>query len=129
MLCPVCQVPLLVVERDGIEVDYCLACRGLWFDSGEVELLAEKLELEAPLLSGPVIESDEKPRRCPRCDLRMKKIQVAGLDMVADGCPNGEGLWLDRGELRTVLSRSTAGSTEGTSAVVSFLGEVFGRTP
>ena len=42
MECPVCRIALVVVEREGIELDWCVTCRGLWFDEGELELLAEK---------------------------------------------------------------------------------------
>ena len=42
MNCPACKTTLVVVEREGIEIDWCLNCRGLWFDEGELELLGEK---------------------------------------------------------------------------------------
>ena len=42
MRCPECRIPLVVVEREGIEIDWCLECRGMWFDEGELELLGEK---------------------------------------------------------------------------------------
>lgn len=43
MDCPVCKKSLIVVERDNIELDYCIACKGFWFDAGELGLLAEKI--------------------------------------------------------------------------------------
>ena len=43
MDCPICKVPLIVVERHKIEIDYCISCKGFWFDTGEIELLSELL--------------------------------------------------------------------------------------
>lgn len=40
MLCPKCHDQVLViVERQGIEIDYCPGCRGVWLDRGELEKL------------------------------------------------------------------------------------------
>lgn len=40
MICPKCHDQVLVVvDRDGIEVDYCGGCRGVWLDRGELEKL------------------------------------------------------------------------------------------
>lgn len=106
-------------------MDYCMQCKGLWFDSGEIELLAEKLALQAPLLGGPFVESAERQRRCPRCDLRMKHVMIAELsEVTTEGCPANHGIWLDRGELGKLLSARRDDSTNAGSAVVSFLGEV-----
>ncbi len=43
MNCPVCKnVNLLMSERQGIEIDYCPNCRGVWLDRGELDKLIEK---------------------------------------------------------------------------------------
>ena len=43
MHCPVCKDPQLVIsERQGIEIDYCPSCRGVWLDRGELDKLIEK---------------------------------------------------------------------------------------
>lgn len=42
MLCPVCQETLLMTDRQGVEIDYCPKCRGIWLDRGELEKLVEK---------------------------------------------------------------------------------------
>ena len=41
MKCPVCKTPdLLMSDRQGIEIDYCGTCRGVWLDRGELHMLA-----------------------------------------------------------------------------------------
>ncbi|MBX2893577.1 MAG: zf-TFIIB domain-containing protein [Saprospiraceae bacterium] len=37
MLCPLCKIPLQAAERHGVEIDYCLQCRGVWLDRGELD--------------------------------------------------------------------------------------------
>ena len=42
MNCPVCRVPLAMSERQGIEIDYCPQCRGVWLDRGELDKIIER---------------------------------------------------------------------------------------
>jgi len=42
MQCPVCRVPLAMSERQGIEIDYCPQCRGVWLDRGELDKIVER---------------------------------------------------------------------------------------
>ncbi|MHC1775364.1 MAG: zf-TFIIB domain-containing protein [Lentimicrobium sp.] len=45
MNCPNCNVPLVMSERQGIEIDYCPDCRGIWLDRGELDKIIEKSTL------------------------------------------------------------------------------------
>ena len=42
MQCPICSVELVMSERQGIEIDYCPKCRGVWLDRGELDKIIEK---------------------------------------------------------------------------------------
>ncbi len=42
MKCPICNVDLVMGEREGIEIDYCPKCRGVWLDSGELDKIIER---------------------------------------------------------------------------------------
>lgn len=42
MPCPVCQVPLNMTDRQGVEIDYCPQCRGVWLDRGELDKIIER---------------------------------------------------------------------------------------
>ena len=42
MLCPTCKTPLTMSERQGIEIDYCAGCRGVWLDRGELDKIIER---------------------------------------------------------------------------------------
>lgn len=44
LLCPSCRVDLVMSERQGIEIDYCPQCRGVWLDRGELDKIIERSE-------------------------------------------------------------------------------------
>lgn len=48
MPCPVCKVPLVMSERQGVEIDYCPQCRGVWLDRGELDKIIERSAADAP---------------------------------------------------------------------------------
>lgn len=47
MPCPVCAVPLAMSERQGVEIDYCPQCRGVWLDRGELDKIVEHSSRDA----------------------------------------------------------------------------------
>jgi uncharacterized protein len=45
MKCPVCLTPdLLMTVRQGVEIDYCPTCRGIWLDRGELDKLMRQMQ-------------------------------------------------------------------------------------
>jgi len=42
MACPLDRTPLVMAERQGIEIDYCPTCRGVWLDRGELDKIVER---------------------------------------------------------------------------------------
>lgn len=45
MKCPIDNANLAITERQGVEIDYCPLCRGVWLDRGELDKIIEKSEL------------------------------------------------------------------------------------
>lgn len=43
MICPLDKSELKMSDRQGIEIDYCPQCRGVWLDRGELDKIIEKL--------------------------------------------------------------------------------------
>ncbi|MFZ4440614.1 MAG: zf-TFIIB domain-containing protein [Syntrophales bacterium] len=62
MNCPTCNVTLQISERQGIEIDYCPQCRGIWLDRGELDKIIERAALEMPSRQMPS-PSRETPSR------------------------------------------------------------------
>ena len=42
MDCPIDGATLLMSERQGVEIDYCPQCRGVWLDRGELDKLLQR---------------------------------------------------------------------------------------
>ena len=117
---------MIVVEFQGVELDYCVRCQGVWLDAGELELICEqagagagRLEsvLDAPVNPMPT------PRPCPRCSRKLQALTLATEPPVeVDRCPAGHGLWLDGGELGTIVKSLTR---QEDAVVARFLGGLF----
>lgn len=68
MSCPVCRVPLAMSDRQGIEIDYCPQCRGVWLDRGELDKIIERSAppaAAAPPAAQPVQQAPAAPPPAP----------------------------------------------------------------
>jgi uncharacterized protein len=132
MKCPIDKSDMIVVEHHKIELDFCLKCSGVWFDSGELDLLISALKSEGAglshndLLTPQEAKVTETKRKCPICGRKMDKVWIGREPRVLiDKCPIGDGLWFDGGELHQALHQM---ETPGSKDVLSFLGEAFQGT-
>ena len=70
MKCPVCaDTNLVMSERQGIEIDYCPQCRGIWLDRGELDKLIERtiaaMPATAPQHQAQVVPPPAQPGYYP----------------------------------------------------------------
>lgn len=71
MQCPVCRVPLAMSDRQGIEIDYCPQCRGVWLDRGELDKIIERSAPAQPAPAAAPPPRQQEPQRSyhePRYD-------------------------------------------------------------
>jgi Zn-finger nucleic acid-binding protein len=69
MKCPTCpDVTLSMTNREGIEIDYCPTCRGVWLDRGELDKIIER-SMGSPSQIGEAPQAVD-PRIDPRTDPR-----------------------------------------------------------
>jgi len=65
MKCPSCpDTTLVMADRQGVEIDYCPACRGIWLDRGELDKLLDRAAaVTAPSApaAAPVSRSRQQP--------------------------------------------------------------------
>lgn len=55
MKCPICaDTPLVMAERQGVEIDYCPACRGIWLDRGVLDKLLDRAAVATPSSTAPL---------------------------------------------------------------------------
>jgi Zn-finger nucleic acid-binding protein len=134
MICPVCRKGALIVEYNNIELDYCPKCEGVWFDSGELELLLESAGLGDyrsyldGMINAPETATSEKKRKCPICRRKMKKTYIdEGKNTLVDVCHRGDGIWFDKGEVQSLVNKLVIKSPakSASSNLLSFVGDMF----
>jgi Zn-finger nucleic acid-binding protein len=107
--CPRDGARLVSVDLDGLHLDTCPVCAGLWFDLGELRR-AEELEdhdlhwLEFTLWRDEgSFELTPTPMRCPRCSERLGSALYHDTGVLVHMCPSCEGTWLDHGDLEFIV--------------------------
>lgn len=61
MRCPVDNETLVMADRNGVEIDYCPKCRGVWLDRGELDKIIERAGLSAPPPAQAPSRGDARP--------------------------------------------------------------------
>ena len=124
--CPRCDsVDLEEVEVDGVLIDRCVQCAGLWFDHNEINQIVD-MTPSAKLVDSviPPPAAAVESLICPRCEgvaLRRYRIGGNGSLLLVYRCASCSGSWMDRGQLRQVEDPRIAESLK------KHLGLVFGK--
>jgi uncharacterized protein len=112
MRCVKCDGALVAVRIDGIDVDQCNACAGIWFDAHELERVLRRPHIEPILNQARANAVDDARRgRCPRCRGEGYLVRIASSKaaMHIDTCATCGGKWLDGGEI-DLLRKATRGA-------------------
>ncbi|MDH4047713.1 MAG: MFS transporter [Gammaproteobacteria bacterium] len=110
MRCPKCRSDMEQVVHDGIEIDRCTNCNGIWFDVGEAEQLRNKQAAAA-------IDTGDSKRgqrgnnidryRCPRCSGAMVRMVDPGQRHIwYETCGSCHGSFFDAGEFKDLSELS-----------------------
>lgn len=94
--CPRDGTALLEIDRDGVAVDRCGSCGGIWFDAKELKRVAQDREVEQ-LATRVTDYSPPSAFACPRC--RGACVRAFCAEVEVDTCADCRGVWLDAGEL------------------------------
>ncbi|HMN24033.1 MAG: zf-TFIIB domain-containing protein [Ignavibacteriaceae bacterium] len=124
MNCPVCKNSMVILELNQVEIDYCSACKGIWFDRGELDLIFSTSDKKEIVKSFSIKKDfNEVKRRCPICKRRMDKIEFENTGIILDRCSNNHGLWFDRGELKALLKSAE----DNNNKIIDLLRDMFGE--
>ena len=104
MKCPNCDAELVQKKRDGIEMEVCPSCEGMWLSSQELAQLEDEVfdfgdDEKGSLMLG----SEATARKCPQCGKLMKSFQYRLYDLEMDFCEDQHGYWLEADEDKRVL--------------------------
>ncbi len=75
MNCPKCNVALSMTDRQGVEIDFCPQCRGIWLDRGELDKIIERagLAMAPPPAAAPIpLSGAPPPIPTPQRDYRRR---------------------------------------------------------
>ena len=107
MQCPKCESQTLTQFKvEGVSVDRCASCDGIWFDAEELsQLLSEDAKNVAALNRGGVQpQLDGKRGHCPRDGSELLRVYSAvDRSVIIDACGECRGMWLDGGEFKKLF--------------------------
>jgi Zn-finger nucleic acid-binding protein len=104
MKCPKCDVDLVAAKRDGIEVEVCPTCQGMWLTRQDLEHLEdEAFHLGDREKGSLVFSSTPTDLKCPECGEPMRRFAYRLYDLDLEFCAAGHGFWLDADEDKRVL--------------------------
>ena len=111
MTCPDCGKMLAERRMRGERLDLCAACRGLWFDRGELATVINALVNEVPEHDRLATERRQAVRPpsefrgdCPRCGSPLRQFNYAyDSNIFVARCPECSGVWVRRGQLRQLV--------------------------
>ena len=101
MNCAKCNMELKKEFIEGIELDVCPKCSGIWFDFNELsEILDKPFQKSLKNHKNNNQDHDLKRASCPKCGVAGKMINVIDLkkNTHLDSCIICNGIWLDGGE-------------------------------
>ena len=113
MNCPHCSISLVPEAHEGITIDRCRACGGVWLDAGELTHIVETREVAIPrkvvreTLSFATTGVSQREARtlvaCPKCHVPMETTNYDYTSgVIINHCGAGHGNWLDATELEKV---------------------------
>ncbi len=111
MKCPKClDHSLEPVDIDGLVVDYCEACEGIFYDEDELQkLILDTYHDEVDIIKKVIkIATDhtlhESRKICPKDHTIMNNVNFpVGSDIIIDICPTCHSIWTDRNETQKIL--------------------------
>lgn len=112
MNCPKCKSDMEQVEFEGVEVDRCKGCKGIWFDVGETDWLLGADSATAIDTGDPDVgkHTNQISRyRCPRCDGgMMRRTDPKRTEIQYEECTSCRGSFFDAGEFTDLIRGAVA---------------------
>jgi len=84
MQCPVDGTTLVMSDRQGVEIDYCPQCRGVWLDRGELDKIIERSVPSEPAPQAQRYDDDYDQGPDRSSSYRKKKRMGSFLDDIFD---------------------------------------------
>ncbi len=113
MTCPKCGTPTVhdFNTSEGVVLDMCDRCKGVWFDKGEIARYAE-LSSDLPDAEQALKSARPTPYKCPKCSEGLVEIEYSAIELpsgklLVEYCKACGGFWFDGGEVGKLETLST----------------------
>jgi Zn-dependent protease with chaperone function len=93
-----------VLTEQGVEVDYCTDCKGIWLDPGEIFYFTRKPKQIQKELDEAIKLGTPSERICPRTGENMLEIKLLNGKLSLDYSPASGGIWFDGVELEKLIT-------------------------
>ena len=101
--CPECQNYFHILRIYNVEIDCCKNCESLWFDPGELQITMNTNND----ITKDFLHAGKSKYNCPVCHSKLRKRSFLFPErLVLDKCPNGHGIYFEKGELEKVFKIS-----------------------
>jgi Zn-finger nucleic acid-binding protein len=101
--CPKCSEKFYILNLNDVEIDCCKKCESLWFDPDELKMVMNAADDVTDMFS----HAGKAKYKCPVCQARLRKRSfLFPKKLVVDICPDGHGVYLEKGELEQVFKIS-----------------------
>ncbi|NQV85710.1 MAG: MFS transporter [Woeseiaceae bacterium] len=112
MRCPKCRAEMEQVDYDGVEIDRCKYCKGIWFDAGESEALRgtkAAIAIDTGDASSGRDFNKVDNYRCPRCSGEMAKVvDPQQTHIWFEVCSSCSGSFFDAGEFADLAQHTVS---------------------
>ncbi|MBU0468414.1 MAG: M48 family metalloprotease [Candidatus Omnitrophica bacterium] len=108
--CPVCSGHELkpVYTKQGVEIDICTSCEGIWLDKSEIYYFVKDSNLVYEALCAAIKNRKATTRKSPVTGEEMVELPLFNDSVMIDYCPKTGGIWLDKGEITKFPSNQAA---------------------
>ncbi len=102
---------------EGVEIDRCSRCHGVWLDDRELAKIVGKVDKRFPhdllqktiqgAFAGITEEEEKSLEHCPKCSAPLHPLNYNySSGVIIDRCPSGHGIWLDKLELEKIQAHT-----------------------
>jgi len=104
MKCPNCDSELVQKTRDGVEMEICPSCQGMWLSRQELAQLEDEVfDFGDDEKGSLMLDSTPSTRKCPQCGKFLRTFEYRFYDLQLEFCEEQHGFWLDADEDKRVL--------------------------
>lgn len=105
MNCPKCRQNMKTRRTQGVHLDECMQCKGIWFEQGKLDLIKDEIMPDLRWMDFDLWKWDGdycvtvNPLNCPMChEINLRALHYGSGDVTVYYCPSCGGIWLQAGD-------------------------------